>query len=116
MKFILGILGGTAFLALFLVIACAQMAAGYAGIEHSLGHFWAVAAVVVLIFFRISLPLTVGAFFGAMNVWGWHWALALLFAAPGLLFVVPGALAAAIAVAVAAASKLRRDKTVVLPD
>jgi hypothetical protein len=40
--------------------------------------------------------MTIGAFFGAMDIWDWHWALAGLFAAPGLAFVIPGVLAATI--------------------
>jgi hypothetical protein len=32
-----------------------------------------------------------------MNVWHWHWALALLFAAPGLAFMIPGFIAAMLA-------------------
>ena len=35
------------------------------------------------------LPLTIGTFLGAMNVWGWPWYGALALAAPGLLFIVP---------------------------
>jgi hypothetical protein len=23
--------------------------------------------------FRFTLPITIGAFFGAMDVWDWHW-------------------------------------------
>jgi hypothetical protein len=40
--------------------------------------------VAVMFLTRFSLPITVGSFFGAMNVWGWHWIGALVFAAPGL--------------------------------
>ncbi len=40
--------------------------------------------------FRFTLPITIGAFFGAMDVWSWHWGLAALFAAPGLAFLIPG--------------------------
>lgn len=87
---ILGVLG---FLAI-LVFGIAQFVAGYAGIAFHLGTGWAIAAIVVALMFRFALPITIGAFFGAMNVWGWHWALAALFAVPGLVFVVPGAIAA----------------------
>jgi hypothetical protein len=55
--------------------------------------------VVVAFGFRFTLPITVGAFFGAMNVWEWHWALALLFAAPGLVLALPGVLASIFAMA-----------------
>jgi len=88
---------------LLMLLICAygfaQVWAGYTGIEHHLGVGWAFAAGVVAFLFRFSLPLTIGAFFCAMNVWGWHWIGALLFAAPGLLFMalmIPGVLAGAI--------------------
>ncbi len=76
-----------------LAFGLAQFVAGYAGIEHHLGAGWAIGALAVAFLLRFTLPITIGAFFGAMNVWGWHWALAALFAAPGLLFVVPGVIA-----------------------
>jgi len=68
------------------VYGLAQIWAGYLGIEHHLGAGWAVAATAIA-FLGFSLPLTIGSFFGAMNVWGWHWLLALVFAAPGLAFM-----------------------------
>src|SRR5882757_9047758 len=76
MKLAIGILA----LAAFLVFSSAQIAAGYAGIEHGIGP----------VFLRFTLPITVGAFFGAMTVWGWHWAPACMFAVPGLIFMFPG--------------------------
>ena len=77
----------------FIAFGIAQMVAGYAGIEYEIGAGWAIGAIVVALMFRFTLPITIGAFFGAMNVWGWHWALAALFAAPGLVFVIPGMIA-----------------------
>lgn len=74
----------------------AQIVAGYLGIQHHFGSGWAIAAIVAAFVFRFSLPITIGSFFGAMNVWGWHWIFALVFAAPGLAFMmlmIPGALA-----------------------
>ncbi len=75
---------------LFLVYGIAQIVAGYLGIDFHLGAVWAVIAIIAAFMFRFTLPITIGAFFGAMNVWGWHWALAALFAAPGLAFIIPG--------------------------
>lgn len=86
------ILGAGGFLVI-LVFGFAQFVAGYVGISHELGAGWAAGALVAALLFRFMLPITVGAFFGAMNVWGWHWALAALFAVPGLAFLIPGALA-----------------------
>ena len=88
----MAILNVFGFLAFF-AFGLAQFVAGYAGIAFHLGTGWAIAAVIVGLMFRFTLPITIGAFFGAMNVWGWNWALAALFAAPGLIFVVPGVIA-----------------------
>ena len=77
----------------FVLFTLAQLTAGLVGIEDSLGLFWALGALAMALMFRFTLPLTVGSFFGAMNVWGWHWVFAALFAAPGLLFIIPGVLA-----------------------
>lgn len=85
----LGIVGFIAFMA----FGVAQLVAGFVGIEHGIGSFWAWAALIAAFALRFTLPITIGSFFGAMNVWGWHWALAALFAAPGLLLVIPGVLA-----------------------
>jgi hypothetical protein len=104
MKMLIGI----AALAAFFAFAIAQIAAGYAGIDQGIGHIWAIIAVFAAVLFRFTLPITVGAFFGAMSVWGWHWAYALLFAAPGLLFVLPGVLTAIFSLATKGSSKLTR--------
>lgn len=84
---------------LMLLYGAAQIYAGALGISHELGHWWAFAALVAAFMFRFTLPITIGSFFGAMNIWGWHWIWALLFAAPGLAFMalmIPGALAAVV--------------------
>ena len=64
-----GVLGIAGFLA-FLVFGLAQIVAGFAGIQHGLGAGWAWAALIAAFMFRFTLPITIGAFFGAMNVWG----------------------------------------------
>jgi thiosulfate reductase cytochrome b subunit len=104
MKYVIGILA----LAAFFTFATAQMAAGYAGIEHGMGHIWALAALFAAIFLRFTAPITIGAFFGAMHLWSWHWALALCFAAPGLVFVLPGVISAIFSLTTEGASKLTR--------
>ncbi len=78
-----------------LIYGATQLYAGWVGIAHQLGTGWATAAVVLMLC-RFSLPMTIGSFFCAMNVWHWHWAAALAFSAPGLaimLLAVPGAFA-----------------------
>jgi thiosulfate reductase cytochrome b subunit len=104
MKLAIGILA----LAAFLVFASVQIAAGYAGIEHGIGPTWALAAVFAAVFLRFTLPITIGAFFGAMTVWGWHWALAFMFAAPGLAFMLPGVISGIFSLATTGTAKLTR--------
>ena len=72
-----------------------QLIVGYHGIAEHLGNGWALGALVAAFGFRFTLPITIGSFFGAMDLFGWPWYGALLFAAPGLLFLLlllPGAL------------------------
>jgi thiosulfate reductase cytochrome b subunit len=104
MKLAIGLLA----LAAFLVFSSAQIAAGYAGIEHGIGPVWALAAVFSAVFLRFTLPITVGAFFGAMTVWGWHWALAFIFAAPGLIFMLPGVISGIFSLATTGTARLTR--------
>lgn len=73
-----------------LTYGVAQISAGYIGVDEYMGTWWAVGTIVLALLFRFTLPLTIGAFYGAWVVWGWHWLLAALFAAPGLAFVIPG--------------------------
>jgi MFS family permease len=90
---------GCLFMAVVALFALAQLLAGYTGIQHHLGTVAALIALFLAFYARFTLPLTVGAFFGAWNVWGWHWFWALVFAAPGVVFVVlmfPGVLLASV--------------------
>ncbi len=75
---------------LILGLGVVQIIAGYLGIQDGMGTGWAVAAIIIFFMFRFTLPITVGSFFGVMNVWEWHPIIAFLIAAPGLLFMVPG--------------------------
>jgi hypothetical protein len=65
------------------------IAIGWIGIEEEFGFWWGVAAVVLALHLRITIPISIGAILGAMHLWGWHWALATLFAIPGLAFMIP---------------------------
>ena len=93
---LLGILGGTVGVIFFLIIGILQIYVGFLGVEYHLGGGWAVGVIILSFFFQIMLPLTIGTFFGALDVWGWPWYGALLFAAPGLLFTLPGAVGLAL--------------------
>jgi len=81
----------------FLVFAVVQAAIGYMGIEHHLGGGWAIGFLIAAFIFRFSLPLTIGTFFGALNVLDWPLIGAILITLPGLIFMIPGAIAIAIA-------------------
>ena len=64
-----------------------QFWAGYIGVEYHLGGGWATGAIAAALLLRFTVPISIGAFFGAMDVWGWHWAAALAFSAPGLVLM-----------------------------
>ena len=88
----LGAFGGI----IFLLVGIVQIYVGYIGIEYHLGAGFAIGALVLGFVFRIMFPLTIGTFFGAMDVFGWPWYGALALAAPGLLFIVPALVTGAI--------------------
>src|SRR5262245_47903567 len=79
-------------LPLFLVYGGAQVYACFTGAEYYLGTACAWLIVLAALWVRSSLPITLGAFFGALQAWGWHWVAATAFAAPGLLLLIPDAL------------------------
>jgi len=87
-----GVLGGI----FFLLVGIVQIYVGYIGIEYHLGAGFAIGALALGFIFRIMFPLTIGTFFGALDVWGWPWYGALALAAPGLLFIVPALVTGAI--------------------
>ena len=74
----------------FTIIGLTQIVAGLQGINFHFGSAWAFLALISLLFFGFSLPLTIASFFGATDVWGLHWILALVIAVPGILFLIPG--------------------------
>ena len=90
MSAVLGTLGVVLLLVFGVVFGSAQLYAAFLGIEHHLAAIWALGAILSAFIFRFTLPITIGSFFGALNVWGWHWPAAFVFAAPGLLLMVPG--------------------------
>ena len=81
---------------IFLLVGIVQIYVGYIGIEYHLGAGFAIGALVLGFVFRIMFPLTIGTFFGAMDVFGWPWYGALALAAPGLLFILPALVTGAI--------------------
>jgi len=89
---IFAFLGGS-IVFIFFLVGIVQICAGYIGIEHSFGGGWATAAVIASLVFRFGLPLTIGTFICANDVWGWHWFWALAFTMPGILFMIPAFIA-----------------------
>src|SRR6478609_5759283 len=79
----------------FAAYAVAQFVAAIWGLETYVGWL-AVPIIVISLYFRFSLPVTIFAFLGAKNDWGWHWLVALIFVAPGLLLIVPAILSSVI--------------------
>ncbi len=86
---ILMLLGGMIFFVMFTIF---QFVLGYLGIQHHLGAGLAIIALILLLFFKFTLPFTIGSFFGAVNVLGLHWVFGLLIMIPGIALLVPGAL------------------------
>lgn len=74
---------------IFLGYGIAQIYAGFIGVDYHLGGFWALIVLILAFGFRFILPVTIASFFGAYSVWGWHWAVSLIFAMPGLIFMFP---------------------------
>lgn len=87
---------GVLLMPLFLVIGIVQLWLGYVGIEDWLGQGWAIGAIVAAFATRIMLPLSIGTYLAVVNVFGYDWWVGVLAAAPGLLFIVPSMVMAAL--------------------
>jgi len=72
-----------------LVFGLFQLYTGYVGMELQWGQGWAAAGMLCAFFLRITIPLMIGSYFYATDVWGWEWYFALLYIFPGLLFMLP---------------------------
>ena len=73
-----------------------QLYVGVLGIDYHLGPVLAFIAIFLVFFLRIMLPITIGTYFGAVDVLGLDWYIGLILAVPGLLFIVPALVTAAI--------------------
>jgi hypothetical protein len=76
----------------FLLFIIFQAYAAFLGFDFYFGSIWATFAIFLSIIFRLPLPISIAAFFGAVNVWHWPWFLAALFILPSLLLLIPGIL------------------------
>ena len=76
-------------------LLCFYVIVGFLGIQYLMepyqyGTFFAWIIILVSIFYRFTfLLLTIGVFFGIINVLEWHLIFAILFTLPSLLFVFP---------------------------
>ena len=80
---------------LIISLFCFYVIVGFLGIEYLMqpykyGTFFAWAIIIFSIFYRFTfLLLTIGVFFGIINVLEWHIIFAILFTLPSLLFIFP---------------------------
>jgi hypothetical protein len=82
-------------IALIVFLFCFYVIVGFLGIEYLMepykyGTFFAWLIIIFSIFYRFTfLLLTIGVFFGIINVLEWHIIFAILFTFPSLLFIFP---------------------------
>ena len=80
---------------IILSLFCFYIIVGFLGIQYLMlpyqyGTFFAWVIILFSIFYRFTfLLLTIGVFFGIVNVLEWHLIFAILFTLPSLLFIFP---------------------------
>ena len=80
---------------LIISLFCFYVIVGFLGIQYLMepyqyGTFFAWVIILFGIFYRFTfLLLTIGVFFGIINVLEWHLILAIIFTLPSLLFIFP---------------------------
>ena len=80
---------------IILALFCFYVIVGFLGIQflmepYQYGTFFAWVIILFSIFYRFTfLLLTIGVFFGIINVLEWHLIFAVLFTLPSLLFIFP---------------------------
>ena len=82
-------------LGIIISLFCFYVVVGFLGIQYLMepyqyGTFFAWFIILFSIFYRFTfLLLTIGVFFGIINVLEWHLIFAVLFTLPSLLFIFP---------------------------
>ena len=82
-------------LGIIVALFCFYVVVGFLGIQflmepYQYGTFFAWVIILFSIFYRFTfLLLTIGVFFGIINVLEWHLIFAVLFTLPSLLFIFP---------------------------
>ena len=80
---------------IIVALFCFYVIVGFLGIQflmepYQYGTFFAWVIILFSIFYRFTfLLLTIGVFFGIINVLEWHLIFAVLFTLPSLLFIFP---------------------------
>ena len=80
---------------IIIALFCFYVIVGFLGIQYIMepykyGTFFAWVIILFGIFYRFTfLLLTIGVFFGIINVLKWHIVFAILFTLPSLLFIFP---------------------------
>ena len=82
-------------LGIIISLFCFYVVVGFLGIKYLMepyqyGTFFAWVIILFSVFYRFTfLLLTIGVFFGIINVLEWHLIFAVLFTVPSLLFIFP---------------------------
>ena len=82
-------------LGIIISLFCFYVVVGFLGIQYLMepyqyGTFFAWVIILFSVFYRFTfLLLTIGVFFGIINVLEWHLIFAVLFTVPSLLFIFP---------------------------
>ena len=82
-------------LGIILTLFCFYVIVGFLGIQflmepYQYGTFFSWVIILFSIFYRFTfLLLTIGVFFGIVNILEWHLIFAVLFTLPSLLFIFP---------------------------
>ena len=82
-------------LGIIISLFCFYIVVGFLGIQflmepYQYGTFFAWVIILFSVFYRFTfLLLTIGVFFGIINVLEWHLIFAVLFTLPSLLFIFP---------------------------
>lgn len=71
------------------IFGTCYLSIGFSGLENQFGMVWPGAALIVLIVFNLTLPLSLGAYFYTTSILGWHWFEASLFTLVLISIIVP---------------------------
>ena len=91
LKNILSVLSGSLRILLVLIfcgIGVVQLILGFDGIDYHLGSGFAWGSLI-LAFLGFTIPITIGTYFGVVDVLGWPWWLGILITLPGTVLVLP---------------------------